>query len=88
MTKQQSGRLAQRHMSKLGSVVHPSSNSIPYISPPYEGANWILSNITEDVKTQNGGNVKYFTTNLEFLASGPGGWNPLLYQNKGSISLP
>jgi hypothetical protein len=88
MTKQQSGRLAQRHMSKLGSIVHPSSRSIPYISPPYEGANWILSNISEDVKTQNGGNVKYFTTNLEFLASGPGGWNPLLYQNKGSVSLP
>lgn len=84
----QSGRLAQKAMSKVGCICQPNSRKIPYIAPPYSGANWLLSTVNEDVKLQNGGNVRYHTTQLEFLASGPGGWNELLYQDKGPIQLP
>ena len=87
-TKQQSGRLAEKALPLVGRIVQPTSRSIPYLSPPYQGANWLLSTVNEDIKLQNGGNVKYYTTSIEFLASGPGGWNGLLYEDKGTISLP
>ena len=84
----QSGRLAKQHIDSVGFVSTPISQSIPYLAPPYEGANWLFVALNEDVKTQNGGNVRFFTTQLEFLASGPGGWNPLLYKDIGATRLP
>ena len=86
--KEQMSRLAQQLLPKLGKTLIPISSSIPYIAPPYEGANWLLTAVNEDVKVQNGGNVNFYSTSAEWMASGPLGWNPLLYQDAGAINLP
>lgn len=87
-TEDQQSRLAGRLIPKLGKILKPISTAIPYIEPPYEEANWLLTAVNEDVKVQNGGNVRFYSTTAEWMASGPKGWNPLLYENEGAVQLP
>lgn len=84
---EQGNRLAQRLLPSLGKVCTPRSDSIAYLEPPYEDANWLFTSLNEDIKIQNGGNVKYYSVTAEWMASGPKGWNPLIYQKTGDIQL-
>lgn len=82
------GNLSSRAMPFLGKISTPTSSTIPTPTPPYTGADWLFVSLTEDVKTQNKGNVKFYTTNLEFQASGEGGWNKNIYEQFPPLVLP
>ena len=81
-------KLSTLAMPYLGKITYPQSLVIPTPAPPYDNADWLLMSLTEDVKTQNRGNVKFYSTNLEFQASGEGGWNKNIYEQMGTLQLP
>jgi hypothetical protein len=81
-------RLSVRLMPDLGKIIQPISKAIPVPTPPYPEADWLFSSCTEDTKVQNRGNVKYYTVNLEYQASGKGGWNKNIYDVGAVHKLP
>jgi len=69
----------------LGKIVKPSSTHIPVPDLP-DDRDWLLVSINEQPIALGDGFRAYNTT-VEFLGSGPGGANPLIYQKGGTWRL-
>jgi hypothetical protein len=67
----------------------PKSDLIPVPSLPggdKERRDWLLMAVNIEPKPLRSGKFAYYTE-IEFKSSGAGGWNALIYQDAGSVSL-
>lgn len=81
---------AEKHTDKICKIVAPKSRLIPVPDLPARSADehrdWLLKDIQIEATKLNR-SLSVHKTTLEFLSSGSGGWNALIYQDGGSIDL-
>lgn len=79
------GRWACDFVQYLGKIVTIESQYVAPCPLPPANRNWLFVSLTEDQKPI--GTQMVYTTSIECLSSGHGGWNGLLYQNGGALVL-
>jgi hypothetical protein len=79
------GRWACEVASLLATRTSPKSRSCPPCKLPPSGRNWLLTSVSEEIRDI--GTRTVYNTSVEFLGSGDGGWNPLIYKPGGTYTL-
>jgi hypothetical protein len=79
------GRWACDYIQYLGKVVTITSHYVPPCPLPPTNRDWLFVSVTEDQKFI--GTQTIYTTSIECLGSGHGGWNGLIYQDGGGLLL-
>lgn len=79
------GRWACEATALLAHICSPQSGSVPPCDLPPNSRNWLLVSVSEEIRDI--GSQTIFNTGVEFLGSGDGGWNPLIYKQGGALTL-